>query len=102
MIYLSQILAASRLLTNLGQITLSLMCLDGLLHEFVNPGLAGLIARLLPEPNVVLSIAAGLFCTLLSIAVCLPITWFLQRYLPFTLGRGMSRPDVSSRSVKPA
>lgn len=87
MLYISQIFAANRVLTYLGQITLTLMCLDGILLDFVNPGAAALLMRLHPEQNVWFFTALCLVCTVLSLLVCIPANWLLERYLPFVIGR---------------
>jgi fucose 4-O-acetylase-like acetyltransferase len=98
MLYISQVFAANRVLTYLGQITLTLMCLDGILLDFVNPGVAALLMRLHPEQNVWFFTALCLVCTILSLLVCIPANWLLERYLPFVIGRA-GRPRAPSPAV---
>jgi len=97
-IYLSRLLSASRMLRYIGGITLTLMCLDGILHEFVNPSVAELIARAAPTPHVLLFTGICAIGTVLSLVVCLPVNWLLQRYAPFVLGSAGRR---KGRSVQP-
>jgi len=95
MVFVCQIFAANRVLTYLGRITLTLMCLDGILLDFVNPGVAALLMRLHPEQNVWFFTALCLVCTVLSLLVCIPANWLLERYLPFAIGRA-GRPRAPS------
>jgi len=99
-IYASQLLAVSSLLKYVGQVTLALMCLDGIFHDFVNPPVARLIVSLMPEQNVLLFTGIYLVGTALSIVISIPVIWLLNRYLPFVLGRGMGRAAVTSRAQK--
>jgi len=96
-IYLSRILSASRVLRYMGGITLTLMCLDGILHEFVNPAVAEFIARVTPAPQVMLLTGICAVGTVLSLLVCLPVNWLLERYVPFALGRAGRRRVQPSR-----
>jgi acyltransferase len=88
---ISKMLSASRLLNYIGQITLALMCLDGILHKFVNAEVAAFIVRAEPARNVLLLTGICLLGTALSLLVCLPANWLLERYLPFVLGRSKAR-----------
>ncbi|MBU0641188.1 MAG: acyltransferase family protein [Planctomycetes bacterium] len=100
-IHLSRILSASRVLRYVGGITLVLMCLDGILHEFVNPAVAEFIARAVPTPHVLLLTGICAIGTVLSLLVCLPVNWLLERYVPFALGRS-GRWRVRSSRPAPA
>jgi acyltransferase len=84
---LSQVLAGSRVLNYLGQITLALMCLDGLLHDYVNPAAMSAVCELIPKPGLLLFSVVAVLGTAISVAICVPITWILQRYAPWLLGR---------------
>lgn len=86
LILLSRLLSASKMLTYIGGITLTLMCLDGLLIRFVNPPVAELITDAVPTLHVPLLTAVCAVCTVLSLVACLPVDWVLQRYVPFVLG----------------
>lgn len=86
-VYISQLLAGSRLLKYVGQNTLTLMCMDGILLEFVNPELADWIVGLGLGQHWLVFAGICVLCTLLSLVICLPVNWFLQQYLPWTVGR---------------
>jgi acyltransferase len=99
---LSQLLQRSRVLKYIGQITLTLMCLDGVLHEFFNAPLAEWITRWVPSTHALVSSGVWVLATAASIAVCVPVTRFLQRYAPFLVGRlGSARPR-NARAQRPA
>jgi acyltransferase len=91
-IYTSQLVSRSRALGYVGQITLTLLCLDGVIEEFINPGLARLSLRLLSDPaswSVTLLCVSG---SMLSLIACLPLHALLVRTVPFVLGqRGRPR-----------
>jgi acyltransferase len=90
-IYASQVFSGSRLLKYIGQVTLALMCLDGVFHGEINPQFARWIVRLIPELNVWVFTGISVLATVLSIVICIPIILILEKYLPFVLGRGMRR-----------
>jgi fucose 4-O-acetylase-like acetyltransferase len=94
----SRMLSTSRLLSYIGQITLTLMCLDGLLLDFVNPSVVDWVIEFFPRPNAFLLTGICVLGTALSIAVCIPLTWFIERYLPFILGRGFGRATPLAES----
>ena len=97
LLYLSQIFAANQALTYVGQATLTLMCLNGILQEFVNPAVAEFIVRVTPAPQAMLLAGICGAVTVLSLLVCLPVNWLFERYLPFALGRAGRRRVRSSR-----
>jgi len=97
LIYLSQLLRFSRFLAYVGTITLSLMLLDGFLHFFANQPLAEWIARTTPNQNVYAFTGMCLGVTLLSLAVCWPVTVFMERFTPYLLGRPFSRKKPRAR-----
>jgi len=90
-IYVSQVLSGSRRLKYIGQITLALMCLDGVLHGYVNPDFARWVVGVISELNAWLFTGICVLATLASIAICVPITLILDKYVPFVLGRGVRR-----------
>lgn len=96
-IWASQLLARSRVLNYVGRITLALMCLDGILFDFLNPGLARLVMRLIPEPNALLATGVCALGTVLSIMICIPITSLLRCYLPFVLGGRAAKRGQTGR-----
>lgn len=90
-VFASQLCAGSRVLQYVGRTTLTLMCLNGILLEFVNKPLAKpLMARGLADNTWVFTTVALLF-TLLSLTVSLPVSAFLERYVPWTVGRTYRR-----------
>ncbi len=99
-IYVSQVLSGSRVLKYIGQITLALMCLDGVLHGYVNPDFARWIVRLIPGPNAWLFTGICVLATVLSIASCVPLILILDKYLPFVLGRGVRRSRPTTHAGK--
>ena len=101
-VYASQVLAGNRLLKYLGQNTLTLMCMDGILLEFVNPELADLIVGLGLGHHWLVFSGTCLVCTVLSLLICLPVNWFLQQHLPWTVGRSRLRPASAGRSTEGA
>jgi hypothetical protein len=99
-IYFSQLLSGSRVLKYIGQITLALMCLDGVFHGEVNPYFARWIVRVLPGLNAWLFTGICVLATALSIVICIPIILILDKYLPFVLGRRAPRPAVTAGTGK--
>jgi acyltransferase len=94
-IYVSQALSGSRVLKYVGQITLALMCLDGLFHSEINSYFAKWIVHVLPELNAWFFTGIWVLATVLSIAICVPIILILERYLPFVVGRQAPRPATT-------
>ena len=92
-VFLSQLVAGSHLLQYVGRITLTLLCLDGILLEFANRPLADvMLAHGLTDGTWRFTIL-GVLCTLLSLALCLPVNWLLERYAPWMVGR-TKRPST--------
>ena len=87
MVFLSQIFATSRIFKYIGQITLALMCLNGLLLEFVNPPLAEYITRHWPDRHLLVFTGICTLCVVLSLLACLPVNWLIANYAPFMFGR---------------
>lgn len=91
LVLVSRLLQTSRLLEYLGQITLGLMCLDGILHESVNRPVATLIVGALPAMSVWTLTGVCLAGTIASLALCIPVVWVIRRYAPFILGMARSQ-----------
>ena len=70
----------------LGQNTLILMCLNGILYHFINPPASRWVVDHLPGTPLSLSLAA-LAITALSLAACMPLVALLKRWLPQLVGR---------------
>jgi len=101
-ISLGRLLAFSRILTYVGQVTMPLMCLNGMMDAFLNPPLARAVIGRLSGSAPTGLISAGILCTLLSVVACLPVCWLLNRYTPFLLGRAASvRPVPGGISGAP-
>jgi acyltransferase len=96
---LAGLLSFSRVLKKLGQITLGLMCLDGILHGMVNLPLARRVAPLIPEHSILLLTLSSAALTLLSVLVCLPVIWLLERYAPILLGRIAGRSAIGASAT---
>ena len=92
MIFLSQIFATSQIFKYIGQITLALMCLNGLLLEFANLPLAEYIARNWPNQHLLVFTGTCTLCVVLSLLACLPVNWLITNYAPFMLGRVSGKP----------
>ena len=86
-VYLSQVVSASRALVHVGQITLSLMCLNGVLESAASRPIAAAVLRRWPDLNTGLFSGISLGGTLLELLLCIPLTWLLMRYTPFLFGR---------------
>ena len=97
---LAGLLSFSRPLVYLGQVTLGLMCLDGILHAVVNVPLAGQISPFIPKDSVLSLTLVCTVLTLLSALVCLPLVWLLDRYAPILLGR-TAGPAATLKSAAP-
>ncbi len=96
---LAQILSRARVLTHLGQITLALMCLNGIIHEYANPAIATALLRLQPDQNVLILTAVCLGMTIVQLALCVPVAWLLHRLLPAIFGRGAAKPAAAPSPV---
>ncbi len=83
-IYLSQLVPAHQPLRYLGEHSLILMGLNGLFFEFFNKQIVA--APFWAEGGGVVTLQAMLV-TGLSLAVCLPVVYFLNKYIPQLVGK---------------
>ena len=86
---LAQLTPAGKPVVWVGQNTLALMGLDGLLHNFINLGLAGWLRAFVPDAPLAVLLAC-MVMALLSLAACVPVVALLNRYLPQCVGRRAS------------
>lgn len=90
-VYVSQLLGESRLFTYIGQITLPLMCLNGILLSAVNPLMTALVLRIVSPEQVWAFTALCIVSTAAQLAACVPVIWGLQRWLPEVIGQPRRR-----------
>ncbi len=77
---------APRLISYLGQNTLILMCLNGIFYHYTNPPLAQWVLAA-TGGSAFLITAAGLLTTAISLLLCLPVVYGLNRYVPRLVGK---------------
>jgi acyltransferase len=87
----ARLLEPVQALRRIGTVTLGLMCLNGIMHEYLNPSVARIIVRCWPEPHVALFTLLCLVGTLVSLLLCLPVVGLLDRYVPEVFGRPRAR-----------
>ncbi|MCX6031080.1 MAG: hypothetical protein NT169_17505 [Chloroflexi bacterium] len=73
-----------------GQNTLALMGLDGLLHNFINFGVAGWLRPVVPDAPLAVLLACAVV-TVCLLAGCAPAVALLNRYLPRWIGQRASK-----------
>lgn len=84
------------ILQYIGRYSLILMGLNSFFFWFVNHNLANLLS-LPPSPWTVLFVCTAV--TIVSLAVCLPAVWLLDRYLPQLVGRPRVQGPLLPRLV---
>jgi acyltransferase len=84
--FLSKITPAWKTIAWMGRNTLILMGLNGFFYHHVNPW-AGrwVFDSFAGRPGMIF--AAGLIMTLVSLALCIPFTYLLNRYVPQLVGK---------------
>ena len=84
--FLSKITPAPRTIVWMGQNTLILMCLNGVFYHYINPG-AGrwIFTRFSGQPLMIF--LAGLLITAVSLALCGPFIFVLNKYVPQLVGK---------------
>jgi len=93
----ARLLERVQALRQIGTITLGLMCLNGIMHEYVNPSVARMILRYCPGPGVAFFTLTCLLGTLVSLLICLPVVALLDRYVPEVFGRPRTRRTALPR-----
>lgn len=91
----SRLLPQTRLLAYIGENTLPLMGLNGLLLQFFNKPIADVLARHAQGGTLVLLF---LLVAAASMLACLPFAWLLNRYLPWAVGRWKTTTPAPARA----
>lgn len=73
-------------LSYMGKNALSLFCLNGLFYHFVNPFAGKWFAHTF-EVSQITVFSYSTIMTILSLMICLPITFFLTTYIPQLMGK---------------
>lgn len=77
---------AQKTISWLGRNTLILMCLNGVFYHYINPGLARWVLDNTSGSAVAVS-TAGIIVTLASLALCMPLVFVFNKYLPQLVGK---------------
>jgi len=80
----------------MGRNTLLLMCLNGIFYHFINPPAARWVVVHLPGTPVVI-FGVGCAVTVISLALCMPLIYFLNRWVPQLVGK----PKVDGPVIGP-
>ena len=70
----------------LGQNTFILMCLNGIFYHYINPPTAKWVLTNLPKSSLSI-FGVGLMVTLASLALCLPVIFLLNKFIPQLVGK---------------
>ena len=95
---LAKMTPAQKTISWLGQNTLILMCLNGIFYHYINPRLAKWVLGEL-SGSVVTVTAAGLIVTVASLALCMPIVFVLNRYVPQLVGKPKTKGPLIGRLI---
>jgi acyltransferase len=85
-LFIANTTGVPRLIGYLGQNTLILMCLNGIFYHYINPPLAKWVLTV-SGGSAALITAAGVLITSLSLLLCLPVVYALNRYAPRLVGK---------------
>lgn len=85
-LFLASAVQAPRLLSYMGRNTLILMCLNGVFYHYINPPLARWVLDNLGGSPVLITVS-GLFTTVISLLLCVPLIYLFNRYLPRLIGK---------------
>ena len=86
MLFLARALPAWPPIAWMGRNTLILMCLNGIFYHFINPPTAKWVAEHLSgSPPIIL--ATGCAMTVVSLALCMPLIYLLNRWIPQLVGK---------------
>ncbi len=80
----------------MGRNTLILMCLNGVFYHYINPWASQWVFDTFPNQPVMLFLACALI-TVISLALCAPFIYLLNKYLPQLVGK----PKVEGPWLKP-
>ncbi len=84
-LFLSKLTPPQKTLVWMGQNTLILMCLNGIFYHYINPRVAQWAVENLP-PSALVVFGVGCVMTLASLALCIPLIFLLDRYVPQLVG----------------
>ena len=83
---LAEMTPSQKTMAWLGRNTLILMCLNGVFYHYINPGLAKwMLAHFTGSAAMVK--AAGSIVTLVSLGLCIPIVFLLNKTIPQLVGK---------------
>ena len=89
---LARMTPPQKTMTWLGQNTLILMCLNGIFYHFINQDLAKWVLDTSSGSLMIVS-AAGIIVTVASLALCMPLVFIFNRYVPQLVGKpGLNGP----------
>jgi acyltransferase len=84
--FLAKITPSQKTIVLIGQNTLLLMCLNGLFYHYINFRVAKLVLDNLSGsfPTI---LVVGLLMTVVSLAVCIPLIYLFNKYVPQLVGK---------------
>ncbi|MBN2438341.1 MAG: acyltransferase family protein [Deltaproteobacteria bacterium] len=85
-LFLARLTPAQKTITWMGQNTLILMCLNGIFYHYINPRVAQWAVDTLP-PGAPVIFGVGCVMTVASLALCIPLVFFFERYVPQLAGK---------------
>ncbi len=85
-LFIASTTGAPRLISYLGQNTLILMCLNGIFYHYINPPLAAWVLAVCGGSAALIT-AAGVVTTIISLLLCLPVVYGLNRFAPQLVGK---------------
>ncbi|MBW2557856.1 MAG: hypothetical protein JRD69_03315 [Deltaproteobacteria bacterium] len=85
-LFLSKLTPPQKTLVWMGQNTLILMCLNGIFYHYINPRVAQWAVENLP-PSAPVVFGVGLVMTVASLAFCIPLIFFFNKYIPQLVGK---------------
>jgi acyltransferase len=83
---LASLTPAPKILVWMGQNCLVLMCLNGVFYHYVNPGVAKWLLDHF-SGSALMVLTAGVIVTTVSLVLCIPAVYLLERYLPQLVGK---------------
>jgi acyltransferase len=84
--FLGRITPPQKTIFWMGQNTLILMCLNGIFYHYINPWMGKWVfMNFSGQPFVIFVL--GLFMTVVSLALCMPLIFILNRYVPQLVGK---------------
>ena len=84
--FLGKITTAQKTIVWMGQNTLILMCLNGIFYHYINGPMAKWILDTLSGSGLTV-FCAGTLMTVVSLAICIPLIYLLDRFVPQLVGK---------------